>query len=107
MAVVEGQTPVRPVSNTIGGITFDDPFQWLETEDQEALDWEQAQDDAARGHLHATRAWRPMRAAAARTHEELFSFWAPQRFGDRWWHQHVPPGSSLPVISVSETATDR
>ena len=36
-------TPVRPVRNSIGGIEYDDPYQWLEATTPEVLDWQAAQ----------------------------------------------------------------
>jgi prolyl oligopeptidase len=41
----------RPVTKTIGGITFEVPFAWLQDDSSEVLDWQWARDAAAQQYL--------------------------------------------------------
>ena len=54
---------VSPETNTIGGITYDDPYQWLEAPTEETLAWQTAQDTAAREYIRAWPGWQTLRDA--------------------------------------------
>src|ERR1051325_6321751 len=41
----------RTETNTVGGITFEDPYQWLESSDEETLQWQTAQGGLVRAGL--------------------------------------------------------
>ncbi|WP_158884786.1 prolyl oligopeptidase family serine peptidase [Amycolatopsis anabasis] len=45
MAAIE--TPRRPITKTIGGVTFEDPYDWLRAGTDEVLDWQNRQVAAA------------------------------------------------------------
>ncbi|HEX4815937.1 MAG TPA: hypothetical protein VFV66_24585 [Nonomuraea sp.] len=47
--------PARPERNEVGGLVFDDPYQWLEDDDGHGVrDWQRAQDELAAAYV---RGW--------------------------------------------------
>jgi prolyl oligopeptidase len=76
-------TPQRPVRQTVGGITFDDPYQWLEEDSAEAGLWEEQQDKLAREQLHALPAYDSLRDALE-PHLVASCSAAPVRCGEGW-----------------------
>jgi prolyl oligopeptidase len=95
----------RPVSNTIGGVTFQDPFQWLEQDIEEVLAWQAAQNELARAYIRSTPGWDRLRSTVERFYANAFWHWAPERFGDRWFRQRLPDGARLPILEVSGSPT--
>jgi hypothetical protein len=59
-------TPVRLEPNEVGGLAFDDPYQWLEEDGEDVLAWQAAQDELARSWIHG---WPHHGALAARVGE--------------------------------------
>ncbi len=57
---------VSPESNTVGGITYDDPYQWLEAATDETTEWQSAQNAAAREYIRAWPGWPTLRDAVER-----------------------------------------
>jgi prolyl oligopeptidase len=95
----------RPKPNTIGGINYFDPFQWLENDTQEVLAWQTAQNELARNYLQSTPGWDRLRSIVKRLYANAFWHWAPQRFGSRWFRQHIPDGARLAVLEVADSPT--
>jgi len=95
-------TPVRPVRNSIGGIEYDDPYQWLEATTPEVLDWQAAQ-NALTDRLLAGQ------AALAGQFDELLeacfvdtvACFAPREVGGQWWRQYRPGHQRYQVIEVA------
>ncbi len=84
------------------GVSFADPYRWMEEESDGALAW-QAEQDAL------TQAWlkdRPAYDAFARRVRALdagHSLSIPKYAGGRWFRQHAPAGQDLEVVEVSQT----
>ncbi|AQZ64202.1 hypothetical protein BKM31_24495 [[Actinomadura] parvosata subsp. kistnae] len=54
MSITYPAAPRRPERNEVGGLVFDDPYQWLEDDDGDGVAaWQRAQDDLARSYVHA------------------------------------------------------
>ncbi|SHG87206.1 prolyl oligopeptidase family serine peptidase [Streptoalloteichus hindustanus] len=100
-------TPRRPRPNQIGGIDFDDPYQWLEADSPETLAWQWAQDRLTERHLRGGPAWETALATARRFHASTLDHHPPELYGRWWFREHVPPGGRLPVLDVAETPTGR
>ncbi|MCP2259032.1 prolyl oligopeptidase [Streptoalloteichus tenebrarius] len=100
-------TPLRPRSHRIGGIEFDDPYQWLEVDSPETLAWQWAQDRLAVRRLRGGPAWEQALAAARRFHASVLDHHPPEPHGRWWFREHVPRGARLPVLDVSDTPTGR
>jgi protease II len=61
MTVTLPRARVSPETNTVGGITFDDPYQRLEAPTEETTRWQLAQDEAAREYIRAWPGWPVLR----------------------------------------------
>ncbi len=77
-------TPRRPRPRTVGGITYDDPYAWLEDESDETLAWQRAQTDATLASLAAWPHTERLREQAAAEVAQLFTF-APLHRGPHWF----------------------
>jgi prolyl oligopeptidase len=91
------------VTETIGGITFEDPYRWLETDTEDALDWEENQNAMAEAYLHEWPGYGRLCDVIGPHFAEMLTF-APQPCGGRWFQMAVE-GAAL-VICVSEQANE-
>jgi prolyl oligopeptidase len=88
----------RPVQDTIGGVQFDDPFRWLEDDSQEALEWQQAQDQTAAARLHAWPGYAKLvESLGPRLGSQLV--FAPHERGGRWFRLASTDGGLGLVVS--------
>ncbi|MBB6552076.1 prolyl oligopeptidase family serine peptidase [Nonomuraea rubra] len=100
--------PVRPERNEAGGLVFDDPYQWLEDDGGDGVaDWQRAQDELARSHVHA---WPHYDRLAARVGElveqmDARNLVVPVRYGPRWFRGRVPDGRDLMVLEAAGDVT--
>ncbi|WP_173128917.1 prolyl oligopeptidase family serine peptidase [Kibdelosporangium persicum] len=60
MRAFDEQTPRRPVSKTIGGVTFEDPYDWLHAETDEVRDWQRAQVSKAMAAIRSSPNFEPV-----------------------------------------------
>jgi prolyl oligopeptidase len=93
----------RPQPNTIGGITYEDPLQWLEEGTEEVLGWQAEQNRLARDYLRSIPGWDRLRSTVERLYANAFWCWAPERYGDRWFRKFVPEGARLTALEVSDS----
>ncbi|MEU7838007.1 prolyl oligopeptidase family serine peptidase [Nonomuraea sp. NPDC049129] len=102
------EAPVRPEHNKVGGLVFDDPYQWLEEDDGEGVaTWQQAQDELARSYVHG---WPHHEALAARVNElveqmDARNLVVPVRYGPRWFRARIPDGRELMVFETADAPT--
>ncbi|UBU18896.1 prolyl oligopeptidase family serine peptidase [Nonomuraea gerenzanensis] len=100
--------PVRPERNEIGGLVFDDPYQWLEDDDGDGVAaWQRAQDELARSRVHA---WPHYDRLAARVGElveqmDARNLVVPVWHGPRWFRGRIPDGRDLMVLEVADDVT--
>ncbi|MBB5959607.1 prolyl oligopeptidase [Saccharothrix tamanrassetensis] len=81
-----------------------DPFRWLEEETADVLAWQEAEDRAAREHLHAYTAWPTALSTARRFSVPALAYQPAELHGGRWFRERVPDGAHNPVLEVAETA---
>lgn len=98
-------TAVRPEPNSIGGIDFKDPYQWLEGDTPEVAAWRSAQNRFTTGYLRAAPEWQRCRDTVDRLYANALWQWAPERHGDRWFRQLVPDDARLAAVEVADTPT--
>ena len=98
---------VSPETNTIGGLTFDDPYQWLETATDETLAWQTVQDDAAREYIRAWPGWQALRDGVARATTAGQGFVFPAYHDGLWISgrdlsgaSRILPGKELATVQV-------
>lgn len=83
------------------GVSFTDPYRWLEEDSPEALAWQAEQDALTQGWLKAL----PTYGAFTR---KVQSFNAghetgvPKYAGGRWFRQYAPEGQDLAVVEVGD-----
>ncbi|GGM59954.1 prolyl endopeptidase [Longimycelium tulufanense] len=97
-------TPRRPEPNRIGGLEFEDDYQWLERATPEVFAWQAAQDRFAARRLRATPVWSTA-IDAVRRFTALRPDHPPERYGRRWFRERVPTGARHPVLEVSDIPT--
>jgi prolyl oligopeptidase len=105
-----------PVTKTIGGVTFEDPFAWLHEDSPEALEWQWARDAEA---MADARSWPGFEALRARLREigtEFGGIWAPRKRGGVWFDTRPfdggsavfaarePIGEGRPIVSSGQIA---
>ncbi len=79
------ETRREVVHKTVGGISFDDPYAWLQVDNEETLAWQWAQDEIARTQLAEGRE-RLREAIAAAVSKSVSQIELPPRkAGDRWF----------------------
>ncbi len=91
-----------PETVTFAGVSFEDPYHWMEEETAEALAWQSEQDGLSQAWLKG----RPAYDAFARRVQSLDAghmVTVPKHAGGRWFRQHAPAGEDLDVVEVSET----
>jgi prolyl oligopeptidase len=98
---------VNPETTTIGGITYDDPYQWLETPTDETLAWQTAQDERAREYIRAWPGWQKLRDAVERATEAAQGFVFPTYHDGLWISgrdlsgaSRILPGKALATVQV-------
>lgn len=101
-------TPRRPVTKTIGSVTFEDSYDWLQHDSEEALAWQWAQDAQAEA---AARAWPHFDALAAQIRaNDAGNFAAsrtpPRLRGKHWFWIAPPPQGGGRVVWTSTALHD-
>jgi prolyl oligopeptidase len=94
--------PERPVQETIGGIEFVDPYEWMEEDSPETLAWQEAQNDLAVRYLHSWPGYEPLKQRLAAYSGRQVA--APHRAGDRWFRitpADTPEGRAVLRVAAS------
>lgn len=91
-----------PVSDVIGGVPIEDPYRWLENDNDAAvLAWQDDQDTrtvrALTSSPHAAR----VRSAVEATFEDVYAYTAPRRYGASWFRTTKAPGQASAVLEVA------
>jgi prolyl oligopeptidase len=106
------ETPAEPVTETVGGITFEDPYTWLEADTERTLAWQAAQNAAALTRIRAWPGYDLVRDQVAQFVGDDF-ITAPQHYGDKWFEMRfdeagpqlvVTPQPGGPEVVLVDTA---
>ena len=96
---VGGRVSETGTIDTIGGVTFEDPFRWLEDDADEAVrSWQREHDEHARQELAASPYRDTVASVAENTFADVFGCAAPVPAGGRWFRVS---GSRLEVADSS------
>ncbi len=95
---------VSPETNTVGGITYDDPYQWLEAATDETTSWQSAQDVVAREYIRAWSGWSALRDAVERAANAGQGFVFPSYQDGLWISGRDLSGASR-ILEGKELAT--
>jgi len=99
--------------DTIGGVTFADPFRWLEDDADEAVrSWQSDCDERARHELSTSPHRAQVASATASTFADVFGYPAPLPVGGRWFRvagsrlevADSPLGSGRTVADVTDVS---
>ncbi|WP_162181227.1 prolyl oligopeptidase family serine peptidase [Rhodococcus wratislaviensis] len=102
-------------TDSIGGVTFEDPFRRLEDDGDEAVQsWQRERDESARLELARSPHRSAVVAAAAMTFADVFGYSAPVPVGRRWFRvsgsrlevADSPLGSGRVVADVSDISAE-
>jgi prolyl oligopeptidase len=90
----------EPLTKTIGGVTFEEPYPWLFEDTPEALDWQWARDEEAKAYARAYPRFQEIldRLRNAREGEEQ-SYSAPRKRGGRWFRQGGAAANPAAIVS--------
>lgn len=92
---------IEDVTDTLAGITFADPYRWLEADTKEVRRWQRAQADRASTHVREWPHFERLRKLVAdfSTAPRVF---LPRYAADRWFRAHVAEGASQACVLVSD-----
>ncbi|NIJ35982.1 prolyl oligopeptidase [Sphingopyxis panaciterrae] len=99
------QVEPRPETVEFGGISYQDPFRWLEEDADPAVTaWQAAQDALTQAHLVGLPGFGAFsdRLAVIGAKEDPT---VPIFAGGRWFRKYVPEGQNLAVVELSESPT--
>ena len=101
-------TPKRPVTKTIGSVTFTDPFDWLQHDSPEAMEWMWARDEEAQAAVRANPLYPALREAIASGATQVRDLMTtpPRLLRGRWLRAMPTPKSPLRALWVSDRADD-
>jgi len=92
-------TPQRPVTKTIGAVTFTDPYAWLHEDTPESLAWMWARDAEAQAAARAGPGFAALKQAIAGAQwPSAFTRTPPRLLGGRWFR--AAPSSASPVRAL-------
>lgn len=97
-------TPRRPVAKTIGSVSFDDPYDWLQHDSEESLAWQWQQDAIAEREARAWPHFETLKAQirAADAGNYAAASTPPRLRGGRWfWMGPSPDGGIRTVLTGS------
>jgi prolyl oligopeptidase len=93
--------PPTGATKVVGGISFDDPFDWLHPDTAESLDWQDRRSAAARDHARSIVGFEQLRLTIEKIMRGTSALavlpLAPRRRGGRWFRL----ASDLSSISVA------
>ena len=104
MTLDDPKAEPAPAVASFGAVSYEDPFAWLEEENERVLTWQAEQDARATSWLAARPGFTDLRERIAALDSNP-AVSAPQYGGGRWFRQRVPEGEDLAVIEVAQTPT--
>jgi prolyl oligopeptidase len=98
------RTRVDEVSDTLAGVSFPDPYRWLESESTEVLRWQGAQSQLTDRYVSDWPHFERLRALVAHYNTEVYfdHVVLPQFAGGKWFRARTPEGASQSQAIVGE-----
>lgn len=94
-------TRVEDVQDTLAGISFSDPYRWLEQDGDEVLRWQRAQAELASAHVREWPYFAQLQQLVARFNTERFVS-LPKYAAGRWFRLHRTEGATQAQALVSD-----
>jgi len=88
MSLIYPETPRKPVTKTIGGITFKDPYLWLEEDTPEVLEWQDKQNTLAQDLVRSWASFDKLQSAIVNEggfHLDELLKGVPRLVGGKWF----------------------
>jgi len=103
------ETPRKPVTKTIGGITFDDPFAWLQEETPEVLDWQAKQNAVAQDLVRSWAGYEHLYTSILEEggyHLDALLKGVPRLVGGKWFQITATADGVGSAVCVSDSYQD-
>ncbi|MGB2956384.1 MAG: prolyl oligopeptidase family serine peptidase [Anaerolineales bacterium] len=100
------ETPRKPVTKTIGGITFEDPYAWLQEETPEVLEWQSKQNLLAKDLVRSWVGYEQLHAAIAKEggfHLDELLKGVPRLVGGKWFQITTTSDGAGSAVCVSDS----
>lgn len=101
MIVTYPDTRIDDVKDTLAGVSFSDPYRWLEQESEEVRRWQRAQAVVASAHVREWPHFDRLRRLVARFSTEHYGV-LPQYTAGRWFRTRVAEGASQAQALVAD-----
>jgi prolyl oligopeptidase len=101
MSVIYPDTRIEEATDTLAGVSFSDPYRWLEEDTDEMRRWQRAQAELASAHV---REWPPfdrLQHLVARFSTERFAS-LPRYAAGRWFRTRMAAGASQAQAIVAD-----
>jgi prolyl oligopeptidase len=92
---------VEDVVDTLAGVSFPDPYRWLEVDSEEVRRWQRAQAALATAHVREWPQFERLRQLVERFSMPRYVT-LPRYAGGRWFRMHAPPGAAHSQAVVSD-----
>lgn len=106
MVLAYPDTRIEDVTDTLAGVAFPDPYQWLEQESEEVRQWQRSQAKLASAHVREWSHYERLRHLVARFSTERPERGAgmPRYAAGLWFRAQVPEGASQAQAVVADEA---
>jgi prolyl oligopeptidase len=94
------ETRIEEANETLGGVSFVDPYRWLEEESEEVRQWQQAQNELASRYVRGLPQFQSVKEWLHYLHTERITS-LPRLAAGRWFRVGVPEGRSYGCAIVS------
>jgi prolyl oligopeptidase len=91
---------IEETEDILAGISFSDPYRWLEQDSDEVRRWQRVQADLASAHVREWPLFDRLQEAVTRFNTERFVP-LPRYAGGRWFRMEMPEGACQAQVMVS------
>jgi len=92
---------IDQAQDTLAGVSFEDPYRWLEIDSEEVRSWQRAQAKVASSYVREWPHFQRLRRLVSQFYTERFVS-VPRYAGGRWFRTYTPDGASQAQVLVSE-----
>lgn len=92
---------IEQVTDTLAGVSFEDPYRWLEQDSAEVRLWQRAQAELARVHVREWPHYERLRELVGRFYTDR-SIPLPRYASGKWFRMRMEEGASQSQVVVSD-----
>jgi len=100
------ETPRKPVTKTVGGITFEDPYTWLQEDTPEVLDWQSNQNALAKDLVRSWAGYEHLYTSIMEGggyHLDSLLKGVPRLVGGKWFQITTTSDGAGSAVCVSDS----